>query len=227
MEMAMALAKRHESPPPVLAMIRPRAGDFSYSALELETMARDIKVARRLGLAGVVFGVTDAERGDLAVQAMLFLTEAAKGDGEGGAPALSVTLHRAIDLTPDPPACLLALIQALPPRSLDRVLTSGGALSAWEGRRNIARMVEAVAGTDVNIMAGAGVCLSNVSQLVATTGVREVHASCRSVGDIRGSGRGAVAEKVRAFGFSGGQGGGVVGTDAAKIEALALLVHDL
>ena len=41
---------------PVYAMIRPRAGGFTYSAAEIAIMQTDIAQARAAGLAGVVFG---------------------------------------------------------------------------------------------------------------------------------------------------------------------------
>ena len=41
----------------IFAMIRPRAGDFVYSAQELAHMHRDIAAAKRWGMDGVVLGV--------------------------------------------------------------------------------------------------------------------------------------------------------------------------
>src|SRR5690242_15416710 len=42
---------------PVHVLIRPRAGDFAPDAAELAAMRHDVDVAKRLGAAGVVFGM--------------------------------------------------------------------------------------------------------------------------------------------------------------------------
>lgn len=234
METAVALARqRGEHPPPtVVAMIRPRPGDFAYSTLELEVMKKDIQAARLAGLAGVVFGVTIATTGEIDLAAMRSLIEAAKAPHpEGTSSSFSVTLHRAIDLAPDPAATLQSLLKEFPPGSIDRVLTSGGLSSAWEGRATISRMVEFAAGSSVAILAGAGVNAGNVSELVAATGVTEVHASCGSNSSNSVEARGPAMETVRkksvAFGFLGRGEEGPRKTDEAKIKALATIVHAL
>jgi copper homeostasis protein len=230
MEMAASLVKHEMVPPPVVvAMIRPRAGDFCYSGMELDVMKRDIEAAQRIGLSGVVFGATIAMDGDIDVAAMRTLVAAAKAPHPT---PFSVTLHRAIDLSPDPVASLQTLLKELPPGSFDRILTSGGSRTAWEGRDTIARLVEAAIESSLVVMAGAGVNVGNVSELVAATGVTEVHASC-SRGSSSGSsveGReeamDVVKEKSVAFGFTSG-GERVRETDGAKVEALATIVHTL
>ena len=41
---------------PCFAMVRPRAGDFVYSELELQAMERDIEVMISCGAVGLVLG---------------------------------------------------------------------------------------------------------------------------------------------------------------------------
>ncbi len=48
-----------------------------------------------------------------------------------------MTLHRAIDLTPDP----VAAVEMAVGLGVDRILTSGGATTAMEGRDVIQQMV--------------------------------------------------------------------------------------
>ena len=80
----MALAARCGVP--VMAMIRPRTGDFVYSPAEVSVMRADIQAVRQAGLAGVVIGasLTDG-RLDPVVLADLM----------AGAQEMDVTLHRA------------------------------------------------------------------------------------------------------------------------------------
>lgn len=149
---------------PVLAMIRPRGGSFTYSARELARMLRDIAMASELGVAGVVLGVLDAQH-RVDVAAMRTLMDAA---GE-----LPVTFHRAIDRTPD----ILAALDDVASLGVARVLTSGGAPTAREGITTLASLVER-AGDRLRIVAGGGVRAHNVREIVERTGVSDVHARC-------------------------------------------------
>lgn len=56
----------------------------------------------------------------------------------------SITLHRAIDLVSDPIQAVkqvMMMMQQVPGISVDRILTSGGAKTAIEGKETIAAMV--------------------------------------------------------------------------------------
>jgi len=144
-------------------LIRPRTGDFVYSADELEVMKRDILLARQLGADGAVLGVLDAA-GSVDVAHTSELVERAR--------PMEVTFHRAFDATPD----LLQGLDAVKQTGAARILTAGGEAAGEERITRIARLVERV-GNGVTIMAGGGLRESNVGAILRATNVREVHTS--------------------------------------------------
>ena len=150
----------------VNVLIRPRSGDFLYSEKELRTMMWDIEACRRLGVNGVVFGVLTAE-GNVDVVACHHLVEAA-GD-------LHKTFHRAFDMVRDPHRAA-AEIKAL---GFDRILTSGQATSALEGADTIAGLQDEF--PEMTFIAAGGVTPANAAGIVGRTGVREIHASAKTV----------------------------------------------
>ena len=150
---------------PVYAMVRPRAGSFTFGAVDRDAMLADIAAVRAAGLAGVVLGASRAD-GTLDAEMLASLCAAATGLGR--------TLHRAFDLVPDQRAALETAVRL----GFERILTSGGALSALDGQGSLATLVAAADGR-LTIMAGGGVRPDNVLALVRTTGIAEVHASAR------------------------------------------------
>ncbi len=152
---------------PVMAMIRPRAGDFVFSAAELAQMEVDITAARAARLAGVVLGASLPD-GRLDLAALARLIAAAKGGDRG----MDCTLHRAFDLVPDPAEALEQAIEA----GFSRILTSGGARTAEAGADRIAALVAQARGR-ISIMPGSGVSPANAARFVAM-GITELHGSC-------------------------------------------------
>ena len=191
----MALAAK--APIPVMAMIRPRAGDFVWSAEERLALRAEIRAVKAAGLAGVVIGASRPD-GSLDGDCLQELMAEAAG--------LDVTLHRAIDLVPDPLAAL-ALCRDL---GLKRVLTSGGAQSVAEGLERLALMAREA--PDLTILPGGGVNEAILPALLAAIPhLREVHASCSVALPPP-----ALAQ-IERFGF---QAKGAKGTDAARVRAL-------
>ncbi|MEE2937700.1 MAG: copper homeostasis protein CutC, partial [Planctomycetota bacterium] len=47
---------------PVMMMIRPHDGGFVYQSSDIDTMLKDIRVAKSIGVHGVVFGVLTSKR---------------------------------------------------------------------------------------------------------------------------------------------------------------------
>ena len=151
-------------PVPVHAMIRPRSGLFHFTDAEAGIMLDDIRAAREAGLAGVVLGVQGPDGGlDVALLARL-VTEAH---------GMATTLHRVIDVVPDP----LAALEQAADLGIDRVLTSGAEPFAPEGVGLISEMVRRAAGR-IGVMPGCGLTPENVGRVIAATGVIEVHAAC-------------------------------------------------
>lgn len=146
---------------PVVVMIRPRGGGFVYSNEERDVMRRDVVAARELGADGVAIGGLRPD-GTVDMALVSSLMEAARG--------MSLTFHRAFDLTPD----LDASLELLAGAGVQRVLTSGGAPTAVDGATLIGDLVRRAA-SRVVVMAGGGVREDNVSSLVSVSGVREVH----------------------------------------------------
>ncbi|MFI5257515.1 MAG: copper homeostasis protein CutC [Gemmatimonadales bacterium] len=146
---------------PLFVLIRPRSGDFLYTHDELDVMERDIRVARSLHADGVVVGALTTD-GEVDVAAMRGLLDVAR--------PMKVTFHRAFDFTRDQDEALNALLDL----DVDRVLTSGGAVTALQGAQTIARHVLR-AGSDLTILAGGSITAASAAEVVRRTGVREIH----------------------------------------------------
>jgi copper homeostasis protein len=146
---------------PVHVLIRPRAGDFLPSESELAAMRSDILTARDLGAAGVVFGVLQPD-GTIAREQTARLVELAR--------PMSCTFHKAFDQVAEPEEVLDVLIEL----GIDRVLTSGGRPTALEGVPVLKSLVER-ADQRIAILAGGRLAAENLGEIVARTGVREVH----------------------------------------------------
>lgn len=147
---------------PVMVLIRPRGGDFLYTADEVELMAYDAHEALALGAAGVVIGALTRE-GEVDVEACRRIM------GEGRA----VTFHRAFDLCRDP----FRALRHIAALGCQRVLTSGQAATAEEGIPLLRRLVAADL---VSIMPGSGVTEMNARRILEATGAHEIHASLRA-----------------------------------------------
>ena len=151
---------------PVYAMIRPRQGDFLYDNDDVEAMLEDISAAKQAGLAGVVFGVLKPN-GDIDMSIAKQLMAASQG--------LGTTFHRAIDQCSN----YQHAIENIAELGCERILTSGLAANAEEGKTVIADMVKLSDGR-FSIMAGAGVTAENANEIITTTGVHEIHLSGKS-----------------------------------------------
>jgi copper homeostasis protein len=202
----LALARQHIAIG-LHVIIRPRGGDFCYSDLEFAVMQHDVTQAKQLGANGVVIGLLNPD-GTVDKPRTAALVELAR--------PLSVTFHRAFDMTIDPQQALEDLIDL----GIDRVLTSGQEDSSLEGLELITALVRQ-AGDRIVVMPGGGINERNIQKIVSQSGVREVHFAARTPIDSRMTYR-----NTRVF-----MGGALyppeftqLATDAARIRSMVNLV---
>jgi copper homeostasis protein len=195
------------APIAVHLLARPREGDFHYGAAEAALVADDIAAAADAGLEGVVIGASDSSNRLDTKRIADWVAHARTLELRRGRP-LSLTLHRAFDLCPDPLAALEDAIAL----GFDRILTSGGQPRAIDAVPVLADLVRR-AGDRIVILAGSGIDATTLTPILGA-GVREVHASCRSVGE-------SADTPERRFGF---QAGPRRYTDPGKVAALRALL---
>lgn len=168
----------------VRAMVRPREGDFAYDGPMLETAKAEGEALIGAGVDGLVFGAARDGRLDAdALRDWVGAMRSRRGD-------IGLTLHRAIDLVDDPVAAVDLAVEL----GFDRILSSGGAVKAADALPVLAAM-RARAGDRIVIMPGSGINAANVREIVAATGVGEVHASASEAGAMP-------AERPLAMGFA-------------------------
>lgn len=153
-------------------IIRPRGGDFLYTEEECEVMLRDIEMARKIGVDGIVLGCLTID-GDVD---MLKMRKLLSGIGH-----MSVTFHRAFDMCRNPYEAL----QMIEELGCERILTSGQQNSAEKGIPLLKELVNCSKG--VIIMPGCGINGGNIRKIATETGAKEFHLSARIkiVSDMR------------------------------------------
>ena len=154
---------------PVLVMIRPRGGDFCYSSSEIDIMIEDIRLFKKLGVKGVVLGVlTKDNKIDYSVLKK-FLIETQ---------GMEVTFHKAIDEISNPTDEIEKLIKL----GINRILTSGGAKTALEGKEVLNQMITIASGR-IKIVVAGGVTGKNLEEIRSKIPSTEFHGK-KIVGDL-------------------------------------------
>ncbi len=156
---------------PINVLIRPRGGDFFYNDSEFETMVHDVIQCKKMGVHGVVLGILDS-KSVIDIERNKEIIKKAR--------PLSVTFHRAYDVTPDPMEALDSLLEL----QVDRLLTSGQKSSAYKGIGLIKKLALA-AQKKIIIMPGGGVTEKNINKIISETGVTEIHASAKVAAKVK------------------------------------------
>ncbi|MBC2120000.1 copper homeostasis protein CutC [Listeria marthii] len=155
----------HEQNVSVMAMVRPRKGNFSYTKEEIAIMRDDILIYKKIAVDGVVFGcITDA--GLLDKAAINELIKAAKG--------VEVTFHMAFDELIETEK--LPAIDWLAEQGVTRILTHGGdgAKLPEETFINWRKYIN-YAADRIIILPGGGIKSHNIKWILKETGAAEIH----------------------------------------------------
>jgi copper homeostasis protein len=169
---------------PVHVLIRPRGGDFVYSGEEFDRMRLQIEQSRAAGAAGVALGVLLSD-GRVDVLRTRELVELAR--------PMHVTFHRAFDVTSRDEYGMDEALEDVIDTGADSLLTSGGAPNVLVGAEQIGRM-QALSGDRLEVMAGGGLKLANLVEVVRRSGVTCLHGS---LSRMRVAGAGSPANLAR------------------------------
>lgn len=167
--LATLIQVKEAIPIPVIAMVRPRAAGFCYRAKEIDVMMMDARLLLEAGADGIAFGFLNFD-GSIDIENTKKMVKLIKSFGQNK----EAVFHRAFDCTMDP----FVAIQQFIDLKIDRILTSGLENTAIEGKELLKQFVEKAA-NQIEILPGSGISETNVLDLIAETGVNQVHSSCK------------------------------------------------
>lgn len=151
----------------IFVLIRPRVGDFNYTAVEFEQMKQNILFCKKNGINGVVFGVLNEQQEIDLIRNQELLDLAHP---------MQTTFHRAFDCLQNPTEGLEQIITL----GFDRILTSGLKKTAIQGQILLTTLIEQ-AGNRIKILPGSGLNSNNIEDFIRVTKTKEIHASAKKV----------------------------------------------
>lgn len=175
-----AVVFSHKTNVGIMAMCRPRGGDFIYCDYEREALVDDVRCARSLGVTGVVLGCLRwGSTGSLTLDEELVcrLVDEAKGLGRGmtaHSQPVQVTFHMAFDALDKEEQ--FRAIDTLARIGVERILTHGGPAGTTI-ERNLSHLQSLVSHANgrIIILPGGGVTWENAQTIATELGVSEVH----------------------------------------------------
>ena len=210
-EASVKLVRQHTNLE-VVAMARPCAGGFCYTDAQWAQLLAEISSLLAAGAHGIAFGcLTPTGTIDVArTREAVHLIHQAHA---------TAVFHRAFDLTPNADKAINQLVSL----GVDRLLTSGQAPTALEGAPLIAHL-QSTWGDRIGIFPGSGIRPSNAAQLLAVTGVSQLHSSCSGVIPVPAA---ATAAHGVDFSVPGYEPNEVPGVDLAVVGALVECLKSL
>ncbi len=152
---------------PIITMVRPREGGFTYSQAEFLLMLMEAEQLMEHGVNGIAIGFLTNE-GTVDTARCLQLRKIL--------PDAELVFHKAFDCTPDLFTSLGQLIDC----GFTRILTSGGRKTAAEGA-SVLRQLQRHARSYIEILPGGGIRAANVLSVLNQSGCMQVHSAVREI----------------------------------------------
>src|SRR5260370_7449782 len=146
---------------PIHVMVRPRPGDFVYTADEFAEMKLSIRAIKAENVQGVVTGLLLPDNSVDGPRTRELVALASP---------MQVTFHRAFDETKG----LAAALEEIVLTGAHRILTSGGAPDAHVGVPVLRPLIQQ-AGNRIGILPGGGLHAGNIVEVSRVTGARQLH----------------------------------------------------
>ena len=164
---AIKLGKTHNVC--IFPMIRCRAGNFVYTQDEKDLMIEQGRHFAEMGASGLVVGALSENNISIDIEFLKQFCDTVHAVN----PAIEITFHKAFDAIKCP--CSESMIPAADAvqKYCKRLLTSGGFTTAKDGANQIKMLVERK--QPPVIIAAGGIRAQNVAEVIALTGVEEVH----------------------------------------------------
>jgi copper homeostasis protein len=152
---------------PIHVLVRPRPGNFVYSADEFAQMKSEIASLRGENIQGIVTGILLPDASVDINRTRELVAFAAP---------LPVTFHRAFDET----SYLSKALEDVILTGASRILTSAGAASAADAPSTLGQLIHQ-AGARIIILPGGGLHPANIANVARIPGVREIHTGLGTV----------------------------------------------
>uniref|UniRef100_A0A914PRK4 Copper homeostasis protein cutC homolog n=1 Tax=Panagrolaimus davidi TaxID=227884 RepID=A0A914PRK4_9BILA len=152
---------------PIMAMIRPRGGNFCYNKTEISIMLNDIIESKNAGIDGVVFGALTDNNEWIDESALKELIQASNG--------LQITFHMAFDSLSK--EAQFNAIDWLAENGVHRILTHGGPSANVPIEENFGHLKDLIkySKNKICILPGGKISAENCKTVIDVLGVAEVH----------------------------------------------------
>lgn len=146
---------------PIMVMIRPHNGRYTYSELDFKIMQKDARLLLDKGANGIVFGFLTAF-GTIDEERVKVMVALAHGK--------ETVFHKAIDETENIEEAIQTLIRC----KVDRILLGGG-LGQIEDHLALIGKWQAQYGAHIQLLPGGGVRKDNINRILEVTKIQQIH----------------------------------------------------